>query len=146
MNKSLHRLCFAAAAALLFAASVGRADEAPATELPTLRTPLAPSQLARDAVRAELAQARTDGRLDRPGEAGAVEDGAAASEPFNATQALVMAAQLAYEERLAGSADDMPDLASYIEEGVDGPVLVLLLFDPDAAVEGSEALALAGLV
>jgi len=99
----------------------------------------------RDEVRAELAEARAAGRLDAAGEAGATPAVLAAREQANATEAQVIAARRALEREILARADGdaMPDLASYIEQGREGPVLVLLIFDPRGALHSSDTLAFA---
>ena len=99
--------------------------------------------LTRDDVRSELAEARAAGRLDASGEAGATAAVLTAREQYNATEARVIAARLALEQEIQARADAMPDLASYVEDGRSGPVLVLLLFDPHGRLHSSDTLAIA---
>ena len=126
MTQTVRRLVLAAAAASFFVVSA-----------------VAQQVLSRDDVRTELAQARAEGLLDHFGDAGASDDVVAARAQFNATQALVMAAQQAYERRRADRNDRMPDLASYVEEGPDGPVFVLMLFEADGSLHSSDAVTIA---
>jgi len=121
----------AAAAALVAASAVPAAAE---------------GSLTRDEVRAELADARANGLLDRAGEAGATDDVLAAREQYNAVEALVIAARRAIEQHLADNqAADLPTLVSYVEESADGPMLVLLMFDDDGSLYGTDTLSIAAI-
>jgi hypothetical protein len=110
-----------------------------------LAVPLAASAqgLTRAEVRAQLDEARASGQLDRPGEAGATETVIAARERANETDRLVAEAQV----RLAAEEAAAPQerLASYVEEGRDGPQVVLMTFAPDGSLESTETLALASI-
>jgi hypothetical protein len=110
-----------------------------------LAVPLAASaqELTRAEVRAQLEEARASGQLDRPGEAGATEAVIEARERANETDRLVAEAQ----QRLAAEAAAAPQerLASYIEEGSDGPQVVLLTFDAAGSLQSAETLALASI-
>lgn len=100
--------------------------------------------LSREQVRAELAEARAAGLLDQPGEAGATDAVLRNREFHNQLQWLVAQAEhdlLALEAE--DGSDGMPDLASYVEQGPRGPVLVLMLFDGEGALHSSDTLALA---
>ena len=123
---SFHRFALAAAVSLLtipFAASA--------------------QALTRAEVQAQLAEARASGQLDRPGEAGATEAVIAARERANETDRLVAEAQYRLAAEQAAPAQER--LASYVEEGSDGPQVVLMTFAPDGSLESAETLALASI-
>ncbi|MFY9511719.1 MAG: DUF4148 domain-containing protein [Rubrivivax sp.] len=100
--------------------------------------------LSREQVRAELDEARAAGLLDQPGEAGATDEVLRNREFNNQLQWLVATAE---RELMALQPEDgsagMPDLASYVEEGPNGPVLVLMLFESDGSLHSSDTLTLA---
>lgn len=97
--------------------------------------------ITRDQVRAELAEARALGMLDRPGEAGATEDVLLAREQYNETQTRVLIAKMELEQRQLAQAQAaqqdralMPEQVAYVEAGKDGPVVVLITTAADGSV------------
>ncbi len=126
MTRNLQRNLLAAAAAAVLLATAGLAQAA---------------EITRDQVRAELAEARALGMLDRPGEAGATDDVLMARERFNETQTRVLIAQRDLEQRqlaeAQAAAEDRalaPEQVAYMEEGRDGPVVVLITTEADGTV------------
>ena len=134
-NATTRLLLAAAAAASLFATTGARAgDDAGVT---------------RAQVRAELAEARASGMLDRFGEIATPEPVLYARDIHNQTEALVLAARYDYEvhglaEQQAGTGA-MPELASYVEAGSDGPLLVVVIYDGDGALRSADTVALAAI-
>jgi len=127
-----HRLFAAAAAALLMAGSVAVQAE----------------PLTRAEVRAELAEWRAQGMLDRAGEAGATSDVLLARERFNETQSRVLIAKYELEqqqlaERTAATA--LPEIAAYTEAGPDGPQLVVISMNGEGMVDNVETVDLAAI-
>lgn len=141
MNRIVHHsittlLCGAAASALVATCVLAQADEAPAT---------------RAQVRQEMAYARAHNMLDHTGELGATEDVLLARELFNATQARVLIAKAELEQRIAAAQDDIaraeaaqmpqmqerplqPEQVAYVEQGRQGPVVVLINVGADGSL------------
>jgi hypothetical protein len=100
--------------------------------------------LTRAEVQAELAAWRAGGMLDRAGEAAATDTVIAARDRANETDRLVAEARAALAVAMAPDGAT-PRLVSYVEQGSDGPQVVLLSFHPDGRFESAETLALASI-
>jgi hypothetical protein len=113
MNRNLQcKVLARAATALLLAFSAGAQAEG----------------LSREQVRAELAEARAQGLLDRPGEIGASANVLLAREQYNETQTRVLIARQELESEPAAGP------VVYLEAGRLGPVFVKVSTAPDGSI------------
>ncbi len=131
MNLKLNRNLFATAAASVLLAAAGMAHAGDAGE----------GGLTREQVKAELAEARALGTLDEVGERGATDKVLLAREMFNQTQTQVILARYDLEQRLVAEAQAAeanvtlaPEQAAYMEQGTDGPVLMLVSVDQNGEI------------